>query len=207
MCYNSTHSMTDAEGSRKPELTFSPESSNVLAIAMAEAMRLRHNYIGTEHILLGLVSIEGNEVSKLLDSKGVTPSRVRSSIEFIIGQGEEVPTAEPIYTPRAKKIIEYANEEARKDGTDVVTPVHLLIGTIREGEGIAASVLESLGVMYHNLIPEVTKLRVPDIQRIFPVLRELIAVLSDAGIDKETKNKLSNIIKNAIQLAKNPKQA
>lgn len=198
--------MTRPEATEKPELAFSQESNNVLAIANAEAKRLRHNYIGTEHILLGLVSIEGNEVSELLDSKGVTPRRVSSSIEFLIGQGEGEPTDEPIYTPRAKKIIEYANEEARKDGANVVTPVHLLIGVTREGEGIAASVLESIGVVYESLITEISKLRMPETQREFQVLREIITVLSDAKIDKETKDQLFNIITNAVQLAKNPKQ-
>ncbi|MDE2815662.1 MAG: ATP-dependent Clp protease ATP-binding subunit [Chloroflexota bacterium] len=115
-------------------------------LAQEEARRFNHNYIGTEHLLLGLVREGEGIAAKVLYDMGVDLTKVRSAVEFIIGRGERVNVGDISLTPRAKKVIELANEEARRLGHNYIGTEHLLLGLVREGEGIAAGVLESLGV-------------------------------------------------------------
>ena len=125
---------------------FTERARKVLSLAQEEAQRFQHNYIGTEHILLGLIR-EGEGVgAKVLRNLGVDLQRAHDSVEFIIGRGDRIVLGEIGLTPRAKKVIEYAVDEARRLNHHYIGTEHLLLGLLREGEGIAAGVLESLGV-------------------------------------------------------------
>ena len=115
-------------------------------MAQEEAQRFNHNYIGTEHILLGLVRETDGVAAKVLANLSVELNKVRSAVEFIIGRGERSGPGEIGLTPRAKKVIELAVDEARRLNHHYIGTEHLLIGLMREGEGVAAGVLESLGV-------------------------------------------------------------
>lgn len=117
-----------------------------LTLAEEEARRFRHNYIGTEHQLLGLVA-EGEGVgARVLKDLGVDLGTVRSSVEFIVGRGDKEVAGSVSLTPRAKRVMELAEDEARRLNHNYIGTEHLLLGLVREGEGIAAGVLESLGV-------------------------------------------------------------
>jgi ATP-dependent Clp protease ATP-binding subunit ClpA len=119
----------------------------VLALAQDEAMRFRHNYIGTEHLLLGLIREQEGVAARALQALGAELSKARTAVGFIIGQGEAATTPSEItLSPRTKKVIELAIDEARKLGHGRVSTEHLLLGLAREGEGIASGVLESLGI-------------------------------------------------------------
>ncbi len=125
---------------------FTERARKVLTLAQEEATRFNHNYIGTEHLLLGLVREGEGVAAKVLGNLGVELNRVRSAVEFIIGRGDRMIVGEIGLTPRAKKVIELAVDEARRLGHHYIGTEHLLLGLVREGEGIAAGVLESLGV-------------------------------------------------------------
>src|SRR5437762_1816100 len=126
---------------------FNDRAKRVLALAQDEAIRFNHNYIGTEHLLLGLVREGEGVAARVLDSLGVELSKVRTAVEFIIGRGDSTTSPSEItLSPRTKKIIELAIDDARKRGHSHVGTEHLLLGLVREGEGIASGVLESLGV-------------------------------------------------------------
>jgi len=125
---------------------FTDRARKVLTLAQEEAQRFNHNYIGTEHLLLGLVREGDGVAAKVLSNMGVQLPKVRSAVEFIIGRGETMIMAEIGLTPRAKKVIELAVDEARRLNHHYIGTEHLLLGLVREGEGIAAGVLESLGV-------------------------------------------------------------
>src|SRR5579864_6569797 len=125
---------------------FTERARKVLQLAQEEAQRFNHNYIGTEHLLLGLVREGEGVAAKVLGNLGVELNKVRSAVEFIIGRGDRMVVGEIGLTPRAKKVIELAVDEARRLGHRYIGTEHLLLGLIREGEGIAAGVLESLGV-------------------------------------------------------------
>ena len=125
---------------------FTERAKKVLVLAQEEAQRFNHNYIGTEHLLLGLVREGEGVAAKVLSNLGVELNKVRSAVEFIIGRGNRMVIGDVNLTPRAKKVIELAVEEARRLNHNYIGTEHLLLGLVREGEGIAAGVLESLGV-------------------------------------------------------------
>ena len=125
---------------------FTERARKVLSLAQDEAQRFNHNYIGTEHLLLGLVSEGDGIAARVLGNLGVELARERSAVEFIIGRGDRIVLGEIGLTPRAKKVIDLAVDEARRLDHHYVGTEHLLLGLVREGEGIAAGVLESLGV-------------------------------------------------------------
>jgi len=125
---------------------FTERARKVLTLAQEEAQRFNHNYIGTEHLLLGLVREGDGVAAKVLANLGVELNKVRSAVEFIIGRGDRAITGDIGLTPRAKKVIELAVDEARRLNHHYIGTEHLLLGLVREGEGIAAGVLESLGV-------------------------------------------------------------
>ena len=125
---------------------FTDRARKVLTLAQEEAQRFNHNYIGTEHLLLGLVREGDGVAARVLGNMGVQLPKVRSAVEFIIGRGEGAVVGEIGLTPRAKKVIELAIDEARRLNHHYIGTEHLLLGLVREGEGIAAGVLESLGV-------------------------------------------------------------
>jgi ATP-dependent Clp protease ATP-binding subunit ClpC len=117
---------------------FNDRAKRVLALAQDEAIRFNHNYIGTEHLLLGLVREGEGVAARVLDSLGVELSKVRTAVEFIIGRGDSTTSPSEItLSPRTKKVIELAIDEARKLGHSHVGTEHLLLGLVREGEGIA----------------------------------------------------------------------
>lgn len=125
---------------------FGDDARRVLSFAQEEARNFNHNYIGTEHLLLGLVREEESLAGRVLASMGVQLSKVRSAVTFIVGRGQGEVMGDPGLTPRAKKVIELAMDEARRLSSHYIGPEHLLLGLVREGEGIAAGVLESLSV-------------------------------------------------------------
>ncbi len=125
---------------------FTDRARKVLTLAQDEAQRFNHNYIGTEHLLLGLVREGEGVAARVLENMNVELSKVRQAVEFIIGRGERPVVGEVGLTPRAKRVIELAIDEARRLGHNSIGTEHLLLGLVREGEGIAAGVLESLGV-------------------------------------------------------------
>ncbi len=124
---------------------FTERARKVLQLAQEEAQRFNHNYIGTEHLLLGLVREGDGVAARVLSNMGVQLPKVRSAVEFIIGRGESAVIGEIGLTPRAKKVIELAVDEARRLNHHYIGTEHLLLGLVREGEGIAAGVLESSG--------------------------------------------------------------
>ncbi len=125
---------------------FTERARMVLSLAQEEAQRFQHSYIGTEHLLLGLVREGEGVAAKVLSNLGVELNKVRSAVEFIIGRGDRIVLGESGLTPRAKKAIELAVDEARRLNHHYIGTEHLLLGLVREGEGIAAGVLHSLGV-------------------------------------------------------------
>ena len=136
---------------------FSERARRVLTVAQEEARNLSHSYIDTEHILLGLGREEDGVAAKVLTSLGVSLGKVRSAVEFIIGRGEKPPTGDTGLTPRAKKVIELAIDEARNLGHNYIGTEHLLLGLIREREGVAASVLDSFGITIERARAEITR--------------------------------------------------
>jgi ATP-dependent Clp protease ATP-binding subunit ClpC len=138
---------------------FSEKARKVLSLAQEEAQRFNHNYIGTEHILLGLVKESDGAAARILISLSLELNKVRSAVEFIIGRGERRPSPGEIgLTPRAKKVIELAVDEARRLNQQFIGTEHLLIGIMREGEGVASGVLESLGLTLDKIRSEATRI-------------------------------------------------
>ena len=137
---------------------FSERARRVLSLAQEEAQRFNHNYIGTEHILLGLVRETEGVAARVLANLGVDLNKVRSAVEFIIGRGERPAQGEIGLTPRAKKVVELAVDEARRMNHTYIGTEHLLIGLLREGEGVAAGVLESLGVTLDKVRAETQRI-------------------------------------------------
>ena len=137
---------------------FSERARRVLSLAQEEAQRFNHNYIGTEHILLGLVRETEGVAAQVLSNLNVELVKVRSAVEFIIGRGERPTPGEIGLTPRAKKVIELAVDEARRLNHHYIGTEHLLTGLMREGEGVAAGVLESLGVSLEKVRAETNRI-------------------------------------------------
>src|SRR5215468_2498377 len=138
---------------------FTERAQRVILIAQEEAKRLNHDYVGTEHILLGLIALGEGVAAQVLANLGVDLRRVRAEIEKIVGTGDNVMLLGEIpFTPRAKKVLELAVEEAQNMGHNYVGTEHLLLGLIREEEGVAARVLENLGVRLDVVREEVISL-------------------------------------------------
>src|SRR5450830_895955 len=136
---------------------FTDHARAVLTLAQDEAQRFRHPYIGTEHLLLGMLRVDDCLATRVLRNLGAEPSRVRTAVEFIIGRGELPIVGEVGLTPWAKRVIELAIDEARRMDHHYIGTEHLLLGLVREGEGIAAGVLESLRVNLDNVRHEVIR--------------------------------------------------
>ena len=136
---------------------FTDRARKVLTLAQDEAQRFNHNYIGTEHLLLGLVREGEGVAARVLENMNVELVKVRTAVEFIIGRGDRPVVGEVGLTPRAKRVIELAIDEARRLGHNYIGTEHLLLGLVREGEGIAAGVLESLGVNLDKVRHEVIR--------------------------------------------------
>ncbi|HWO78564.1 MAG TPA: ATP-dependent protease ATP-binding subunit ClpC [Bacillus sp. (in: firmicutes)] len=136
---------------------FTERAQKVLALSQEEAMRLGHSNIGTEHILLGLVREGEGIAAKALYGLGLSPEKIQKEVENLIGRGQDQ-SQNPHYTPRAKKVIELSMDEARKLGHSYVGTEHILLGLIREGEGVAARVLNNLGVSLNKARQQVLQL-------------------------------------------------
>src|SRR5256885_2009938 len=119
---------------------------------------LNHNYIGTEHILLGLIHEGEGVAAKALESLGISLEAVRSQVEEIIGQGQQAPSGHIPFTPRAKKVLELSLREALQLGHNYIGTEHILLGLIREGEGVAAQVLVKLGADLNKVRQQVIQL-------------------------------------------------
>ena len=130
---------------------FTERARKTVELAHEEAQRLNHNYIGTEHLLLGLVREGDGVAAKVLRDMGVDLPRVRNAVGFIVGRGDRIVVGKIGLTPRSKKVIELAHDEGLRMGHHYVGTEHLLLGLVREGEGIAAGVLQSLGVNLEQL--------------------------------------------------------
>ena len=137
---------------------FTDRARKVLTLAQDEAQRFNHNYIGTEHLLLGLVREGEGVAARVLENMNVELPKVRTAVEFIIGRGDRPVVGEVGLTPAAKRVIELAIDESRRLGHRYIGTEHLLLGLVREGEGIAAGVLESLGVTLDTVRHEIVHL-------------------------------------------------
>jgi ClpA/ClpB-like protein len=138
---------------------FTDRARNVLMLAQDEAQRFNHNYIGTEHLLLGLVREREGVAAHVLTHEGIELPKVRTAVEFIIGRGDKPVVGEVGLTPRAKRVIELSIDEARQLGDHYIGTEHLLLGLLREGEGIAAGVLLSLGADLERMRHDVMQVR------------------------------------------------
>ena len=137
---------------------FTDRARRVVVLAQEEARMLNHNYIGTEHILLGLIHEGEGVAAKSLESLGVSLESVRSQVEEIIGQGQQAPSGHIPFTPRAKKVLELSLREALQLGHNYNGTEHILLGLIREGEGVAAQVLVKLGADLNRVRQQVIQL-------------------------------------------------
>src|SRR5205085_823256 len=137
---------------------FTDRARRVIVLAQEEAGLLNHNYIGTEHILLGLVREREGIAAKALELLGVSLDEVRAQVEEIIGHGESAPTGQIPFTPRAKKVLELSLREALQLGHNYIGTEHILLGLLREGEGVAAQVLVRLGADLARIREMVTQL-------------------------------------------------
>src|SRR5436305_7201443 len=125
---------------------FTERARQVVVLAQEEARTLKHNYIGTEHILLGLLREEEGLAARVLESLDITVERVRAQVVRIVGSGEEVTSGQIPFTPRAKKVLELALREALSLGHNHIGTEHILLGLVREGDGVAIRILGDAGL-------------------------------------------------------------
>jgi ATP-dependent Clp protease ATP-binding subunit ClpC len=137
---------------------FTDKARRVVVLAQEEAKLLNHNYIGTEHILLGLIHEGEGVAAKALEALGINLEQVREQVQEIIGQGQQAPSGHIPFTPRAKKVLELSLREALQLGHSYIGTEHLLLGLIREGEGVAAQVLTKLGADTNKVRQQVIQL-------------------------------------------------
>ncbi len=137
---------------------FTDRARQVVVLAQVEARRLDHNWIGTEHILLGLIDEGGGVAAKALESLGIGLDPVRQQVEEIIGRGQQAPSGHIPFTPRAKKVLELSLRESMQLGHDYIGTEHILLGLLREGDGVAAQVLVRLGADLDRVRQQVIRL-------------------------------------------------
>ncbi len=163
---------------------FSERARRVLTLAQEEAQHFNHTYIGTEHILLGLLREDEGVGAKVLANLGVGLNKARSAVEFIIGRGEKPSTGEIGLTPRAKRVIELAIDEARHLGHNYIGTEHLLLGLLREGGGVASDVLDSFGVTLERARAETLRVLGEGVARARPTrTTSRTPALDQLGID------------------------
>ena len=144
---------------------FTERARKVLSLAQEEAQRFQHNYIGTEHLLLALIHESKGVAAEVLGNLEIDTNEIRETIEAIIDKGDRILLDEIGFTPRSKKVIELAKDEAQSMKHHYVGIEHLLLGIVREGEGIAAGVLEQMGVTMERVRTETIKVLKNDTQR------------------------------------------
>jgi ATP-dependent Clp protease ATP-binding subunit ClpC len=137
---------------------FTDRARRVVVLAQEEARMLNHNYIGTEHILLGLVREGEGVAARSLESMGISLDQVRKDVEEAIGQGPSAPAGHIPFTPRAKKVLELSLREALQLGHNYIGTEHILLGLVREGEGVGAQVLQKLGADLNRVRQQVLEL-------------------------------------------------
>src|SRR5437763_5522878 len=138
---------------------FTERARQVVVLAQDEARGLKHNYIGTEHILLGLLREEEGLAARVLESLDITGEEVRAEVARIVGQGDEVTTGQIPFTPRAKKVLELALREALSLGHNYSGTEHILLGLVRENEGVAARILLDFDADAEKIRNEVIRIR------------------------------------------------
>jgi ATP-dependent Clp protease ATP-binding subunit ClpC len=177
---------------------FSERARRVLTLAQEEAQHFNHTYIGTEHILLGLLREDEGVGAKVLANLGVGLNKARSAVEFIIGRGEKPSTGEIGLTPRAKRVIELAIDEARHLGHNYIGTEHLLLGLLREGGGVASDVLDSFGITLERARVETSRVLGEGVARAKPArTTSRTPALDQLGIDltaAATAGKLDPVI-------------
>jgi ATP-dependent Clp protease ATP-binding subunit ClpA len=137
---------------------YTDRARRTVTLAQDEARGLGHNYLGTEHLLLGLLA-EGQGLAwRVLDHLGVSAAAARGQVEAIIGRGQDTPAGPIPFTPRSKKVLELARKEAKRLCHNYVGTEHLLLGLVREGEGVAAQVLAGLGADRARVVEEITRM-------------------------------------------------
>src|SRR5271169_3437546 len=137
---------------------FTDRARRVVVLAQEEARRLDHNYIGTEHLLLGLIRESDGVAAKALESLGISLDAVRQQVEEIIGQGQQAPSGHIPFTKRAKKALEMSLRESVQLGHNYIGTEHILLGLLREGDGVAAQVLMKLGADLNRVRQQVIQL-------------------------------------------------
>jgi ATP-dependent Clp protease ATP-binding subunit ClpC len=137
---------------------FTEQARRVVVLAQDEARALEHNYIGTEHILLGLLRMNEGLAARALESLEVTVEEVRAQVALIVGQGDEVTAGQIPFTPRAKKVLDLALREALSLGHDYIGPEHILLGLVRENQGLAARILLDLGADAEKVRDEIIRM-------------------------------------------------
>src|ERR1700730_13860067 len=137
---------------------FTERARRVVVLAQEEARMLNHNYIGTEHILLGLIREGQGVAGRALESLGISLEAVRQQVEQIIGRGQQAPSGHIPFTPRAKKVLELSLREAQQLGHNYIGTEHILLGLLREGSGVAAQVLVKLGADLNRARQQVVRL-------------------------------------------------
>jgi ATP-dependent Clp protease ATP-binding subunit ClpC len=137
---------------------FSEGARRAVVLAQDEARRLNHDYIGTEHILLGLLHDSESVAARALEALGITLEAARQQVEEIIGRGTKVPSGHIPFTPRAKKVLELSLREAMHFHHDYIGPEHILLGLLREGEGVAVEALVRLGADLNRVRGQVIQL-------------------------------------------------
>jgi len=150
--------MTARRAARSMFERFTQRARRVVVLAQEEARMLDHNYIGTEHILLGLIREGEGVAAKALESLGISLEAVRQQVETIIGRGQQAPSGHIPFTPRAKKVLELSLREAKALGHNYIGTEHILLGLIREGSGVAAQVLVQLGADLNRSRQQVVQL-------------------------------------------------
>jgi ATP-dependent Clp protease ATP-binding subunit ClpC len=176
---------------------FTERARKSIVLAQEEAQRLGNNYIGTEHLLLGIISEGESVAAKVLENLGISLQKVRSEVEAIVGKGGKPTNQEMVFTPRAKRVIELAFEEARNLGHNYIGTEHLLLGLVKEGEGVAARVLSNLGVDPSKIRAEITKLLGVETTPAPPKERTRTPTLDQFGRDltkMSRENKLDPVI-------------
>jgi ATP-dependent Clp protease ATP-binding subunit ClpC len=136
---------------------FTERARQVVVLAQDEARRLKHNYIGTEHLLLGLLREREGIAAHVLESFDVTVDRVRAQVAHVVGEGDEVTTGQIPFTPRTKKVLELALKEGLSLGHDYIGTEHILLGIVRENDGVAARILLALGADAEKVRNEVIR--------------------------------------------------
>ena len=137
---------------------FTDRARRVVVLAQDEARMLNHDYIGTEHLLLGLIGEGEGVAARALESLGISLDALRQQVEQVIGRGQQAPSGHIPFTPRAKKVMELALREANDLGHSYIGTEHILLGLIREGDGVAAGVLTGLGADRPQVRQQVTQL-------------------------------------------------